>query len=407
MNYQNLKFLQDSFYQTQNICSWSITEDMQLLYSNCPEPEFFFNLFTVSCCCTKISEHFSHSPVPLIASDRIGFVWIAVLQSSCENEQVPVIHLVGPVFTSAMTDQYLSQHIQRLHPSSDISSRLWRFVRKVPAITSNMASCYASMLHFCVNQSAVQPEDIEIWSESMEHSEDVEHVSWGVADWHGDWTAEQQLFKSISEGRYVNLRNITTGTIGNIGGGDPLRQAKNQLIVFAVICSRAAINGGVSVEGSLNISDYFIQSAEAAKTVSEVENVGLEMYNTYIQRVRKAQANNKFSPLVRACAEYVGTHILKQITLKDMAAQVGYSVHYISHKFKSETGESLFDYIHRQKTELAKSIMKTTPISVAELSDRLAYSSPSYFSSVFKKHTGMSPVEYQNINHQLRPEKQR
>lgn len=294
MNYQNLKFLQDSFYQTQNICSWSITEDMQLLYSNCPEQEFFFNPFAVSRCSAKIMGHFSLSSVPLIASDSIGFVWIATLQNAGSNEQIPVLHLLGSVFTSAMTEQYLSQHIQRQHPSPDLSGRLWRFVRNVPAITSHIASCYASMLHLCVNQSTVPPAEVEIWSESMELAEDV---AWGNAKWHGDWTAEQRFFNSIAEGRYEDLKNITTGTIGNIGGGDPLRQAKNQLIVFAVICSRAAIIGGVSVEGSLTLSDYFIQSAEAAQTISAVDATGLEMYHTYIQRVRKAKANSIFSPL--------------------------------------------------------------------------------------------------------------
>lgn len=393
INYQNLKFLQDSLYQTQNICSWSVTTNMQLLYSNCPEQEFFFNLFTVSHCSAKISEHFSHSLVPLIASDSTGFVWIAVLQNSHENEQIPVIHLIGPVFTSTMTEQYLSRHMQKLQLSSDMSVRLWRFVRDVPAITANIASNYASMLHFCVNQSTLQPTEVEIWNELMEHAE---NPTWGDTEWHGDWVAEQQFVKSISEGRYTDLRNITTGTIGNIGGGDPLRQSKNQLIVFAVICSRAAIIGGVSVEGALALSDYFITNAESAKTVSAVEAVSMEMYNTYIQRVRKAKVNNAFSPLVSSCAEYVETHVFERITLKDMASQIGYSEHYISHKFKSETGDSLFDYINRQKVELAKTILKTKPVSVAELSERLAYSSPSYFSSVFKKHTGTSPVEYQN-----------
>lgn len=157
MNYQNLKFLQDGFYQTQNICSWSLTKDMQLIYSNCPEQEFFFDIFTMSGCGAKIAEHFSSSAVPVIVSDRIGFVWSAVLQGACEDEQFPVIHLIGPIFTSAMTEQYLSQHIQRLHISSATSGHLWRFIREVPAISSNMACSYAAMLPCCIFVSISPP----------------------------------------------------------------------------------------------------------------------------------------------------------------------------------------------------------------------------------------------------------
>lgn len=292
-------------------------------------------------------------------------------------------------------EQYLEHHMHKLHLSTNIANRLWRFVRSIPAISSEMASCYAAMLHFCVNGTAVRPAEVEIWNERAEQTEDID---WGTSEWHGDWTAEQQFFKSISEGRLVDLRSITTGTIGNIGGGDPLRQVKNQLIVFAVICSRAAISGGVSVEGSLSLSDYFIQSAEAANTISAVEDLGMEMYRTYIQRVRKAQENSEYSPLVRACTEYVETHIFERIQLKDMAASVGYTAHYISRKFKKETGGSLFEYINRQKIELARTLLHTSTISISELSEHLAFASPSYFTSVFKKNVGMTPAEYQNKN---------
>lgn len=98
---------------------------------------------------------------------------------------------------------------------------------------------------------------------------------------------------------------------------------------------------------------------------------------------------------VRACMDYVDTHILEKISLTSMAQEVGYSDHYISRKFKSETGESLVDYNNRQKVQLAKIILKDTKLSVTETSDRLAFSSPSYFSSVFKKQAGVSPAEYQ------------
>lgn len=176
MVYQNLKFLQDSFLQTQNIFSWNLTTNMQLLFSNCLEQEFFFNLFSVSSCSSSILEHFSHTTTPFIASDRMGFVWIAVLQHNNEKEQIPVIHLLGPVFTSTMTEQYLNQHMHQMRLSSDMTSRLWNHVRNVPAISSDIASRYASMMHFFVNNVSICPSEIEIWNETSQQTENVE---WG------------------------------------------------------------------------------------------------------------------------------------------------------------------------------------------------------------------------------------
>ena len=391
MGHQNLKFLQDTFLYTQKVCSWNFTSEMDLLDSNCPEWEFFYNLFLVSSCRTAIKAHFACSNVPLLVSDRTGFVWSAVC-GSAEADGSAMIYLLGPTFVSETTKIHLRQLCRQMHLSKETIERLWKFIEEVPTISTSIASCNAGALHYCVNGSTVTMDEIQVQSESINHSEDA---TWGDVNWHGTWISEQRLFKSIMEGRFEDFSKDGSGNIGNIGGGDPLRQAKNEIIVFSVLCSRAAILGGVSSEGSLSLSDYFIQLVEAAETMPEVMSIGAEMHRTYVHRVQKVKANSKRSALVRACIEYVDTHILEKISLNSMAQDIGYNEHYISRKFKGETGESLFDYINQQKIQMAKLIFSDKKLSIAEVSDRLSFSSPSYFSSVFKRQTGISPVEYQ------------
>ena len=394
MEHQNLKFLQDTFFHTQQICSWIITTDMQLLYSNCPEQDFFYNLFLISSCRKAVETHFTDFHLPLIVSDRTGFVWIAVSGPS-EANKISLLYLLGPVFTSEIIETHVRQICRKLHLTPETTERLWKFVGNVPTISPNTASCYAGMLHYCVNGKPAPSEDIKIQNEHFDHAEEV---AWGEVGWHGTWITEQRIFKSIMDGRLVDFAKIATGNIGNIGGGDPIRQAKNEIIVFSVLCSRAAILGGVSSEGALSLSDYFIQLVEAAETVPEITNIGAEMQQAFVDRVQKAKASSGFSTLVRACKEYVETHILEKISLRDMALEVGYNEQYISRKFKSETGESLIDYINGQKVELSKAVLREGKLSVAEIGDRLAFSSPSYFSSVFKKKMGIGPAEYQQIH---------
>ena len=394
MEHQNLKFLQDTFFHTQQICSWIITTDMQLLYSNCPEQDFFYNLFLISSCRNAVEKHFTDLHLPLIVSDHTGFVWIAVSGPS-ESGKITLLYLLGPVFTSGITEAHVRQVCRKLHLTTETIERLWKFVGNVPTISPNTASCYAGMLHYCVNGKPVPAEDVKIQNERFDHAEEV---AWGEVGWHGTWITEQRLFKSIMDGRLVDFRKGATGNIGNIGGGDPIRQAKNEIIVFSVLCSRAAILGGVSSEGSLSMSDYFIQLVEAATTVPEITSIAAEMHQAFVDRVRQAKASSGFSSLVRTCKEYVETHILEKISLRDLALEVGYNEQYISRKFKSETGESLIDYINGQKVELSKTLLRVGKLSVAEIGDRLAFSSPSYFSSVFKKRMGISPAEYQQMH---------
>ncbi len=252
MEHQNLNFLQDTFLHTQKICSWSIMPDMQLVYSNCPEQAFFYNLFLVSRCRTAVQAHFARSGLPLLVSDRSGFVWIAACNSA-ESDRPALIYLLGPIFTSEMTETHLRQLCRKMHLTAETTERLWQFVKEVPTISSSTAFGYASMLHYCVTGNAVKPNEIELQTEQIDHAEDV---AWGDVSWHGSWVTEQRLFKSIMEGRLEDFGKVNTGNIGNMGGDDPIRQAKNEIIVFAVLCSRAAILGGVSVEGALSLSVY-------------------------------------------------------------------------------------------------------------------------------------------------------
>ena len=391
MEFQNLSFFQDLFFHTQNICSWTMTDQRQLVFTNCPEQEYFWSLFSVSSCPAAIAEHFSASSSPVIVTDRIGFVWIAAIQKEEEKEQVALLHMLGPVFTSQMTEGYLSRHLESIRSAPETQAKLMRFIRRVPVISSETAFMYAGMLHYCIHRSSVRPEEIEFWSEPVEAAEEA---VWGDVNYHGSWLAEQQLFRSIQEGRFEDHSKINTGQIGKIGGGDPLRQAKNEMIVFAVICSRAAILGGVSSEGALNLSDYYVGNIEKAGTVSEVYNIGAQMHKSYLQRVRKARAAASKSMLVRDIIDYVETHVFERITLQSVSREFGYTESYISRKFKADTGGSLVEYVNRRKMQTAKEILQESKIPISELSERLAFSSPSYFSALFKKEYGRNPAEY-------------
>ena len=399
MEYQNLRFLQDTFLKTQRIWSWTLTEDDQLLYSNCPEQEFFLNLFMLGSCGAAIREHFTQSEMPVLAADGIGFVWIAVQQRPGDSQQIPLLHLLGPVFISDVTEMHLRQRLRKLRSTVDFEERFLHLVREVPTVLNNIAISYAGMLHYCVNDEAIKPESIVLWNEPSTREEEI---AWGDTRWHGTWIGEQRFFKSVTEGRYDGIRELGVGRVGDIGGGDPLRQAKNEIIVFSVLCSRGAILGGVSSEGALTLEDYFIQCVEAAETVPEVQQIGAAMHRAFIDRVRIAKAHQDRSPLVRACVDYVETHIFERIRVKDIADEAGYTENYISRSFKAEMGVSLFEYINQQKIETAKAILKDNTVSIAELSDRLSFSNPSYFSAVFKKVTGLTPVEYQRTNNTRR-----
>lgn len=84
----------------------------------------------------------------------------------------------------------------------------------------------------------------------------------------------------------------------------------------------------------------------------------------------------------------------QKIVAEDLAALVGYTEYYLTHKFKEETGLSVTNYVKFAKVERAKVLLKSTPLSVREISEQLGFATRNYFSAVFQQVTGKTPMEF-------------
>ena len=91
---------------------------------------------------------------------------------------------------------------------------------------------------------------------------------------------------------------------------------------------------------------------------------------------------------------YVREHLCEKLTVEELARQFHYSRSRLSTLYKNTTGMGLNDYITQEKIEAAKEMLSDGTLSVTQVSDRLGFSSPEYFSRRFRQRTGMTPSEY-------------
>lgn len=93
---------------------------------------------------------------------------------------------------------------------------------------------------------------------------------------------------------------------------------------------------------------------------------------------------------------YVRENVKERIMLQDVADAVSISPSYLSALFKKEYGQNLVDYINAQKRERAKELIREGRYRIYEISYMLSFENAYYFTKVFKRHTGMTPKEYQH-----------
>ncbi len=84
----------------------------------------------------------------------------------------------------------------------------------------------------------------------------------------------------------------------------------------------------------------------------------------------------------------------QQISLSFISSLTGRNEAYISNLFKIETGQNINTLIVNLRIEKAKKLLIETNMKTYKITEAIGYSDCSYFTKLFKKTTGFSPIQY-------------
>ena len=99
----------------------------------------------------------------------------------------------------------------------------------------------------------------------------------------------------------------------------------------------------------------------------------------------------------RQCAavrQYIDLHFKEALTLDHLAEEGHMNKYYLSHAFKREYGVSPINYLISRRIEESKYLLAETDLSMSQIAQLLGFSSLSYFSQVFRRTLGLTPMEY-------------
>ncbi|MGA8937865.1 MAG: PocR ligand-binding domain-containing protein [Acidobacteriaceae bacterium] len=91
----------------------------------------------------------------------------------------------------------------------------------------------------------------------------------------------------------------------------------------------------------------------------------------------------------------------EKVTIHMLGHNLKLSPGHLGRVYSRTTGQTLEDYLIRQKLEMAKRLLLDPRLHVAEVSDRCCFCNPAYFASVFKKHMHCTPRAYASQPHRL------
>lgn len=94
--------------------------------------------------------------------------------------------------------------------------------------------------------------------------------------------------------------------------------------------------------------------------------------------------------------QHMNRYYNSEMDLAGYAALCGMSKHHFLRVFEQVTGKTPLHYRNEIRMEHAAELLLEERLSVAEIGERLGFSSPAYFSAAFKKAFGYSPKQYQS-----------
>ena len=176
--------------------------------------------------------------------------------------------------------------------------------------------------------------------------------------------------------------------------------------------------GGIELATSENSNGQFsiLDHVESAEISSCLRNIlrEMEQKNTGYEDICQAymeiliirlmrntslavHAEPQFTSGNRQCSavrRYIDLHFKESLTLEQLANEAHMNKYYLSHTFKQEYGISPINYMISRRIDESKYLLAETNLSMSQISQLLGFSSLSYFSQVFRKIQGITPMEF-------------
>ena len=391
---QRVAILMEYFFVGSGVPVWGLGPDGELFYTSSQNAKELELILRSGDCLRFALGEASELKVPFVMGDPLGMLWVGEYAHITKNMNKMLV-LMGPVFPSAASEKGLVQSLKDLGVSLEIRKKSIRIMQDIPILPVPVLDQYIRMLHYAITGSTLDMDTVV--TQYTERKEKNSGHEKSFTDYERERNREQTMLQCIREGNR-NYHQILNDTVQmsrySLGLDTPLREAKDTLIIFAAVCTRAAVEGGLSNKNGREMERQYLHEIEKCTRVTDLAELRRRIMDECVEAVCTVKQESTVSRPIQACCDFVKAHFNEPIELKDIARSVGYTEYYLTKRFQKEMGVKLLDYIKKIRLSYAKVWLITNEKSIQEISEILQFSTRNYFTKVFKAQEGMTPAEY-------------
>jgi AraC family transcriptional regulator len=97
---------------------------------------------------------------------------------------------------------------------------------------------------------------------------------------------------------------------------------------------------------------------------------------------------------VKRVRDFVQAHLDQDLSLEDLAQQIGFSPYHFARLFRQSTGDSPHQFVLRQRVEQAQRLLTQKDLTLAQVAIESGFADQSHLTQVFKRYLGLTPRAY-------------
>ncbi len=121
----------------------------------------------------------------------------------------------------------------------------------------------------------------------------------------------------------------------------------------------------------------------------------IQLAQSIIEKVRLTRFSNG-KLIIDNVRHYLDQHYASEISLTSLSELFHINSAYLSETFKNYVGQNFSDYLVNLRMDKAQQFLKDKELKIIDVANLVGFSNSGYFSTVFKKHFGQTPVEFRN-----------
>ena len=142
------------------------------------------------------------------------------------------------------------------------------------------------------------------------------------------------------------------------------------------------------------ISSYLLKPFDDDEIYQTFKHINKEIKNNENIIIPKEEHNLEKNDIITEAKIIIKQNIGQDMCLNEIAHSLFINPSYLSFLFTNKTGQTFTEYVNYVRIERAKELLRASRNRVKEIAIMVGYDNYTYFCQVFRKITGMTPLEY-------------